>query len=103
MKIYTQIADDFEGPTGSDISSPGIIERAATRPLDTVQEGRGQRMSCRVAWRRLGTSEEDDDSKWMISCRTPNHLFGGLEGASDQISDGSDEAMVKWLTEKVER
>ena len=87
-RIYTTLAPrwfDFED---------GCIERASTVEQGTGREGTGAREGrARVAWRILGGS---NDGSWMLSCRTPLPLRGGL-GPTDRIGDGSDEAMVAWL------
>lgn len=86
-RIYTTLAPSIS-------VYDGCIERASTVKQDTRREGTGQgRCRARVAWRILG---DDSNGKWMISCRTPRYLRGGL-AAGEVIGDGSDEAVVAWL------
>ena len=102
MKLYTTIAPRWG-------TLDGCIERCSAVRQDTRREGTdSRRASVRVAWRILG-SDENRDGLWMVSCRTPEHMRGisphdGLTyGGCETIGDGSDEAMIAWVTERVRR
>lgn len=78
----------------------GCIERASVQEQDSNREATGMCGStARVAWRVLGSPHlQGPWAGWMYSCRTPLRLRDERFEAGAIIGDGSDAAMIAWVT-----
>ena len=90
MKLYTTIAPRWHDTWA------GCIERCSLVQQDRNPEGdESQQRAARVASRILGTLVADP--LWEVDSKTPVRLLGDLH-RWEIIGDGSDEAMIAWVT-----